>query len=141
MIRTFTTLKKIKKPINITKNAWIKMSDILDKKNSLGFVFSASSGGCNGFNYDFKLYNSKEHDEIFFDKTLKIQPTIIENNEKNKIKVFIDPMSEMFLLGTTIDYVFEDIDKGIYENKFIFTADKEIASSCGCGVSFSPKMF
>ena len=54
-------------------------------------------------------------------------------------KIFIDPMSEMFLLGTTIDYSFEDIEKGIYENKFIFTANKEIATSCGCGISFAPR--
>lgn len=128
----------MKLPITVTNNAWRKLSDILRKKNSLGFVFAASSGGCNGFNYDLELYNENQHKNIFFDETLKIKPTIIENNEKTT-KIFVDPMSEMFLIGTTIDYVFEDIEKGIYENKFVFTPDKNYASSCGCGISFSPK--
>ena len=138
MIRTFSTLKNIPSIINVTNNAWNKLSTVLNKKDSLGFVFAASSGGCNGFNYDLKLYNKAEHEEIFFDKTSKIKPTIIENKDK-AIKIFIDPMSEMFLLGTTIDYSFEDIEKGIYENKFIFTPNKDIATSCGCGISFAPR--
>ena len=45
----------------------------------------------------------------------------------------------MFLLGTTINYISEDYEKGIFENKFVFTPDKKIASSCGCGISFTPK--
>ena len=53
--------------------------------------------------------------------------------------MYIDPMSEMFLLGTTIDYIEEDYQKGIYESKFVYKADKDIATNCGCGVSFSPK--
>ena len=53
--------------------------------------------------------------------------------------VFVDPMSEMLLLGTTIDYIKEDYNNQIYESKFIFTPRKELATSCGCGVSFSPR--
>ena len=48
-------------------------------------------------------------------------------------------MSEMFLLGTTIDYVTEDYTQGNFENKFIFKVNPKLASSCGCGISFSPK--
>ena len=48
-------------------------------------------------------------------------------------------MSEMALLGTTIDYISEDYNQGVFENKFIFTPDKDYASSCGCGISFTPK--
>ena len=48
-------------------------------------------------------------------------------------------MSEMLLLGTTIDYIKEDYNNQIYESKFIFTPRKELATSCGCGVSFSPR--
>ena len=38
------------------------------------------------------------------------------------------------------NFVGEDYAKDIFESKFIFSPDKELASSCGCGVSFSPKM-
>ena len=43
------------------------------------------------------------------------------------------------LLGTKIDYIKEDFSKGQYENKFVYEVDKELMTSCGCGVSFSPK--
>ena len=45
----------------------------------------------------------------------------------------------MFLLGTTIDYIYEDYDKGVFENKFIFLPDEKLATSCGCGISFNPR--
>ena len=54
-------------------------------------------------------------------------------------QLYVDPMSEMFLLGTTIDYVSEDFKKGEFESKFQFKINKEIMTSCGCGISFSPK--
>ena len=59
--------------------------------------------------------------------------------QRDKYKLVIDPMSEMLLMGTTIDYIKEDYSKQIFESKFTFTPEKEIASTCGCGVSFSPK--
>ena len=51
----------------------------------------------------------------------------------------IEPMSEMLLLGTTIDYVHEDYSKNIFESRLIFTPQKDFATACGCGISFSPK--
>ena len=48
-------------------------------------------------------------------------------------------MSEFLLIGTTIDYINEDFSNGIFENKFIFSPDKTLANSCGCGISFTPK--
>ena len=45
----------------------------------------------------------------------------------------------MYLLGTTIDYINEDYSKGLYESKFKFNINKDIMSSCGCGISFSIK--
>ena len=31
------------------------------------------------------------------------------------------------------------IKKNIFESKFIFDVDKELLSTCGCGISFTPK--
>ena len=45
----------------------------------------------------------------------------------------------MYLIGTTIDYINEDFSKGVFENKFVYKIDRELASSCGCGVSFMPR--
>ena len=69
---------------------------------------------------------------------MKQKPMMLQNNSLG-VKLYIDPMSEMFLLGTTIDYITEDYSKGQFESKFLFKVDPKMASSCGCGISFSPK--
>jgi len=123
-------------PIIVTNNAWKKMSEIICKKNAIGFIFSAVSGGCNGFNYDLKLLDKVNYKKIYDIDKIKTKPTIIK---KNNTTLLIDPISEMFLLGTTIDYMYEDYNNGIFESKFIFLPNKKLASSCGCGISFTPK--
>ena len=134
--RSYTTISSSKLvPINVTTNAWNKIENILKiQSNNWGFLFSAEGGGCGGFNYSFKTIDNDRYNKIF-DKS-KIKPSIINNDNS---KIMIDPYSEMFLLGTTIDYVKEDYNKNIFESKFIFVPNKELATTCGCGVSFSPK--
>jgi iron-sulfur cluster assembly accessory protein len=135
MIKRFFSIKS-NFPIVITNKAWDKMKDITTKQNKNNFLFSAKSGGCNGYNYDLKLLNKDKY-ENFIKSNGKVKPGIIKKNEVNLV---IDPLSEMILLGTTIDYVSEDYEKGIYENKFVFKVNKNLASSCGCGISFTPKI-
>ena len=117
--------------IKITSHAVKKMIEIVQKKNAFGFLFSANGGGCHGFHYHLRLID--QSDSIL---QKKVKPPLISSGDP---KVFVDPMSEMLLLGTTIDYVFEDYDKGVFENKFIFIPDSELSTSCGCGKSFTPK--
>lgn len=117
--------------IKITNKAWKKIFDISNKSQNNKLLFGATSGGCNGFNFNLNLIKKDDYKDI---KNLK--PNFIENNN---IKVYIDPFSEMHLIGTEIDYVQENFDKGIFENKFVFNIDKKLASSCGCGVSFMPR--
>lgn len=118
--------------IEITKNAWKKMGSIMKKSNnSTGFSFGVKSGGCNGFNFNLKLINENDKEKLILQK-----PNVLNNNNVN---IFIEPISEIYLIGTTIDYVKEDYDKGIFESKFTYNISKDIASSCGCGISFSPK--
>ena len=128
-------LHKLSKPaIYVTNNAWKKMENIIKiSKNPLGFIFHASSGGCNGFNFKLELLDRERYDEIN-----SKYPMILQDNSFD-VKLYVDPMSEMFLLGTTIDYTKEDYNKGLFENKFLFQIDPKIASSCGCGISFTPK--
>ena len=78
--------------IQITKNAWKKITEIIHtSKNQYGMIFSASSGGCNGFNFQLDLLTNGIHQKINQNKFL----TILKNNES---KVYIDPLSEMYLL-------------------------------------------
>ena len=132
--RVFSTINK--PSITVTNNAWKKIEEI-SKTQKGTFLFSATSGGCNGFNYKLNILNSDEYNKILNTDCYKIKPTIIIQNDT---KILVDPKSEMLLLGTTIDYIKEDYSKGEFENKFVFIPDKTLASSCGCGVSFTPKM-
>ena len=132
--RIFSTVNAL--PINITTNAWNKIIEINETQKPFSFLFSATSGGCNGFNYQFKLLNKTQYDKIYNTRSNKIKPTIIK---KQNSTILIDPMSEFLLIGTTIDYINEDFSNGIFENKFTFSPDKTLANSCGCGISFTPK--
>ena len=121
--------------IFVTQNAWLKMRDIICvSENKFGFLFSATSGGCSGFSFNLDLIDKK----IFTELTQhKLKPTILEGE---KTKVYVDPLSELYLFGTNIDYIKEDYSKGQFESKFVFKIDKDLATSCGCGISFTPKM-
>jgi iron-sulfur cluster assembly protein len=118
--------------ISITKNAFKKMSSIMEKSNNKnGFIFGVDSGGCNGFNFNLQLIKGGE-----LKKIIRNKPNIIQDCN---VKVYIDPLSELYLIGTEIDFLEEDYNKGIFESKFIYNVDKTMASTCGCGISFTPK--
>ena len=128
------SLKKV--GIQVTKNGWNKIREIIKQSNNkYGLLYSASSGGCSGFNFDLGLL-----DETTYKKMSKMKYLTVLTEPRSSItKVYVDPMSEMHLLGTTIDYITEDYSKGQFENKFIFEVDKELLSTCGCGTSFTLK--
>jgi iron-sulfur cluster assembly accessory protein len=120
-------------PITISTSAWDKMTHILSKSNKSAFVFFASGGGCNGFNYKLESIDEKKFNNLTAEQP---SPIIVTNSNT---QVVIEPMSEMLLLGTNIDFIEEDYSKNIFESRFIFTPEKDFATSCGCGISFSPK--
>ena len=122
----------MKNIINVTSNAWKKMNSIIAKSNNQhGFLFGVTSGGCNGFNFNLNLMDIKKYESI-----QKLKPNILTDNN---VKLYIEPIAEMYIIGTTIDYINEDINNGIFESKFVYQVDKKMASSCGCGISFTPK--
>ena len=128
MNRLYSTISKF--PINITNSAWEKMGNIIKTQKSHCFYLDVKSGGCGGFSYDMKLFNLEDIEDY---KNITML-------EKGNAKIFIEPTVEMLLIGTTIDFVEENYSKGIFENKFTFTPDKDFATSCGCGVSFNPNI-
>lgn len=132
--RCFVSIAK--NPISVTNNAWNKMINIQNNQTCYSFLFSANSGGCNGFNYKLDLIDYQEYNEII-NENVKIKPLLINNNN---VKLLVDPKSEYLLFGTTIDYINEDYSNGIFENKFVFIPNKDLANTCGCGVSFTPKI-
>ena len=122
----------MKNIINVTSNAWRKMNSIILKSNNqYGFLFGVTSGGCNGFNFNLNLMDTTKYESI-----TKLKPNILTDDN---VTLYIEPVAEMYIIGTTIDYINEDINNGIYESKFVYNVDKKLASSCGCGISFTPK--
>ena len=119
--------------ISVTKNAWKKLDSIIKKSgNKFGFLFSVESGGCNGFNFDLKLLSQSKHSEITNTK-------FVSKLEGDYTTIYIDPLSEIYLMGTTIDHIKEDLENNVYESKFVYSIDKSLAATCGCGTSFTRK--
>jgi iron-sulfur cluster insertion protein len=73
-------------------------------------------GGCAGFQYDLYFDEHAEGDYVF---------------ESSGVKLLIDQMSFMYLMGTSIDYV-----EGLQGAGFKFN-NPNSTGSCGCGSSFS----
>ncbi len=73
-------------------------------------------GGCSGFQYD-----------LFFDE--QAEGDVV--SESHGVKLVVDPMSLMYLMGTSIDYV-----EGLAGAGFKFE-NPNATGSCGCGSSFS----
>jgi iron-sulfur cluster insertion protein len=73
-------------------------------------------GGCAGFSYD-----------LYFDESTEVDRQL----EINGVKVVVDEMSLMYLMGTEVDYV-----EGLQGAGFKFN-NPNVKSTCGCGSSFS----
>ena len=74
-------------------------------------------GGCAGFSYD-----------LYFDTP---QEGIDRQMEVNGVRVVVDEMSLMYLMGTEVDYV-----EGLQGAGFKFQ-NPNVKSTCGCGSSFA----
>lgn len=132
--RLYSTISKqnSKAIITVTNEAWKKLNRIAKKSNNPYFLFSANGGGCNGFKYILEQTNKEE--VATYSIISKHFDKVNTTNKNNNPQIAIEPMSELLLIGTTIDFATDDFD-----SKFVFTPDKTFATSCGCGVSFSPK--
>ena len=120
----------------VTYRAWNKINDILKYSLKDSMLYSATSGGCNGFNFTLDVLDNKNKVDL---DTKKIQPTILYSPIGDYQKIYIEPTSELFLYNTEIDYIHEDYKKKIFESKFVFNIDTSVMSSCGCGTSFNLK--
>jgi iron-sulfur cluster assembly accessory protein len=106
-------------PINVTDSAAdaIRTRLLEAGEGVVGLRVGIKARGCSGMAYFMEYAKEADSDD--------------EVVEKGDIKVFIDPSSMMYLLGTTIDYVSTDTEEG-----FTFINPNE-KSKCGCGESFS----
>ena len=104
--------------IEITENAAATVQSLLEQKNvpDYGLRIFVSGGGCSGMQYGMALdAEAGENDHVIV---------------RNDIKIFVDPISMMYLGGSVVDYEDNLMGGG-------FKIDNPNAvSSCGCGHSF-----
>jgi iron-sulfur cluster assembly accessory protein len=103
----------------LTDVAVEKVKEVMNREGLKdgGLRVSIVGGGCSGFQYNLGLDESPREDD-----------TIIE---QNGVKLFLDPISQQYVYGTTIDYV-----NGLHGAGFKFV-NPNAARTCGCGSSFS----
>ena len=102
--------------ISLTESAAKKIKALLLGKKETGLRAGVQGGGCSGFTYQLKLDNKKDTDRII---------------DSCGVKLYIDPKSYLYLIGTEIDFVDELNQSGF---KFVNPNAKR---TCGCGESFS----
>ncbi len=104
--------------INITQSAIEEAKRLLTKqgKPELGLRVGVQGGGCSGLSYKLGFDQPKQGDQI---------------QELNGVKVLVDPKSDLYLEGTTLDFV-----DGLEGRGFKFL-NPQAKKTCGCGESFS----
>ena len=108
--------------IVITDAAVKKVTDLLSDdafkdEHIEGLRVHVQGGGCSGFSYGFVFENESDEGDLIF--------------EKDGIKFLIDPMSMMYLTGSTIDY-----NVNLLHEQFV-VENPNAQTTCGCGSSFS----
>ena len=109
----------IESMINITALAAAKVNEIREAEAieaQLGLRLRVVGGGCSGFAYD-----------LYFDTVTETDKTF----ESHGVKLVVDQMSLMYLMGTEVDYV-----EGLQGAGFKF-GNPNVKSTCGCGSSFN----
>jgi iron-sulfur cluster assembly accessory protein len=106
--------------IKITTLAASKVNEIREAEaieGEMALRLRVVGGGCAGFSYD-----------LYFDAP---QEGIDRQMEVNGVRVVVDEMSLMYLMGTEVDYV-----EGLQGAGFKFQ-NPNVKSTCGCGSSFA----
>ena len=101
--------------LNVTPEADAHLSDIITREKAEGILLSVKGGGCAGFSYDWSIVNKPCGETIPLSKGI----------------LYIDDLATMYVIGTTLNYE-TDLFGSILK-----LDNPNVASSCGCGESFS----
>jgi iron-sulfur cluster assembly protein len=108
-----------KNPLTVTQEAEKEIIKQIQERGgkTQGIKISIITKGCTGLSYDLSFFEQTQPgDEIV---------------EGSNYKIALDPKSLLYLLGTQLDYVKNDLG----EEGFIFV-NPNSKGSCGCGESF-----
>ena len=105
--------------LTLTQAATERAQLLIDQaqKPVKGIRVGVKTQGCSGYSYVVE----------YAEEALPFEECI----ESNGVKVYIDPMATMFILGSEMDYQEDKFNAG-----FVFNNPNE-TGRCGCGESFS----
>ena len=104
-----------KQAVTLTDAAVRQVSKLMTDAGKAGLRIGVKKGGCAGMEYVMDFVDSvNENDEVV---------------EQDGARIIIEPMAQMFLFGTEIDYQISLIESG-----FQFR-NPNVVDSCGCGES------
>ncbi len=106
-------------PVRLTAKAIEMVKDAMEREGlrEYGIRVGVMGGGCAGFQYSMDFEKDPREGDVSF--------------EQEGVKLYVDPMSSMYLQGVTIDYVV-----GLQGAGFKFN-NPNARTTCGCGSSFS----
>ncbi len=106
-------------PVSLTAKAIEMVKDAMEREglHEYGIRVGVMGGGCAGFQYSMDFEKEPRDGDVAF--------------VQEGVKVYVDPMSSMYLQGVTIDYVV-----GLQGAGFKFN-NPNARTTCGCGSSFS----
>jgi iron-sulfur cluster assembly accessory protein len=106
-------------PIVLTQKAVEMVRTAMEQEGLQGHGIRVGvvGGGCSGFQYSMDFEKQAGDGDLTF--------------EQDGIRLYVDPMSSMYLQGVTIDYV-----QGLQGAGFKFE-NPNARTTCGCGQSFS----
>lgn len=114
--------------IAITENAANKIWELMTEEGNFQLKLRVfiTGGGCSGFQYGFSFDETKNKDDT----------EIVKRNGKDKnnnnilVKLLVDPMSLVYLVGAEIDY------KSDLTGEQFIIRNPNAKTTCGCGSSF-----
>ena len=117
-------LQSSKQALFITEGAATRIKELIQMKPDPAQIMGVRVGvrrrGCNGYSY---VMNYAQHG----DDIGKLDEVVEEKN----VKVIVDSKALMFLVGTEMDYIDNEI-----KSEFVFN-NPNSKGECGCGESFT----
>jgi iron-sulfur cluster assembly accessory protein len=104
--------------VALTASAAARIKTVVaEEPAGAGLRVAVEGGGCSGFQYEIGVAPAPGADDVII--------------ERDGARLFVDPVSLPFLLGSEVDWVDELIGASFK------VKNPNATSSCGCGVSFS----
>ena len=103
--------------IKLTDTAAKRARELIESSDHVALRPAVRGGGCSGLSYTLTFSEGAQDDDRII--------------ESKGVEIHVDKKSYLYLIGTEIDYVAEDLQAGF---RFI---NPNASRTCGCGESLS----